>query len=319
MWIAAALVAGLLLFLVLGLVCLPWYMALSLFCIFMSWKPKRSEWARGWHLGGQLRVATHYTTITSHEESLNLDKRQHYMFAMHPHNVFCASELLTFIFPNTLSLFEEFTQSAVPLVASELLWLPGLGHLVAALGCESVGRDNLLAHVHAKHSVALIPGGIREMALAPRNRVDAVYIIHREGFLRIAYENRVPVVPILSLGEHTCHRLFASFAPLQRFCIYVFGYPFPMLAFGRWLTFWPLEGSDITLVTEAPHVPEQYDSQAAFIEQYYAKLSAMADSQGVRLVILNRDGSTYGAEPLPQFVIDGDDEDVIQERSKNTQ
>jgi 1-acyl-sn-glycerol-3-phosphate acyltransferase len=85
-----------------------------------------------------------------------------------------------------------------------LMSMPGLGALLAKGGAVRANHRNADAVFEAGRKVAVWPGGNYE-AFRPwreRHRVD--FGGHR-GFARLALRNRVPIVPVMSLGGHEAY------------------------------------------------------------------------------------------------------------------
>jgi 1-acyl-sn-glycerol-3-phosphate acyltransferase len=85
-----------------------------------------------------------------------------------------------------------------------LMSMPGLGALLAKGGAVRANHRSADAVFAAGRKVAVWPGGNYE-AFRPwreRHRVD--FGGHR-GFVRLALRNRVPIVPVMSLGGHEAY------------------------------------------------------------------------------------------------------------------
>lgn len=288
MWIILAALVGIFLTLGVPWLVLPWYIAFTLFAICMSWRPARSEWMRKSFVGPSLRSAAGYNFQTA-DDSTELHADSQYIFAMHPHGLLCFSEMLTFVFDSPFTPIEKFAQQAVPLVATELLWIPVLGHWACSLGCESVDRENMTQLLKQKKSVAITPGGVREVKYTPQCTGGKIVLRKSLHFLKLAYPlKEVRVVPILTIGESSCYTFYPSSNAMQNLFIRLVGWPFPMLALGRWFTFLPGKNSHTTLFRGSPISPDGMETIEEFEEAYYTELSRIAQTQNVELHFVDK-------------------------------
>jgi hypothetical protein len=169
-----------------------------------------------------------------------------------------------------------------------MLWVPLFGHFASMLGCQSVERENYIYHLENGNSVSLTPGGVEEIKLVTKDSANKVHVLRATAFLRAAYSRRVPVVPMLTLGEHTCYRFYPSIESVQNFFMKICGWPFPVLALGRWGSILPRRESSIEIVRGDAMNPQLHESVENFIEAYYLELKRIADTENVELVLVQR-------------------------------
>jgi len=87
------------------------------------------------------------------------------------------------------------------LVHDAVLAVPAVGAFLWRVGCVRASRDNALGVLRDGGKVVVFPGGDVE-AWRPyrdRHRVD---LAGRKGFVRLALQAQVPIVPMLSVGGH---------------------------------------------------------------------------------------------------------------------
>lgn len=241
-----------------------WLIFLVISCVMPLPKfPKLGHYA----LGRVLRRRLNYQL---HTHSVVLEAGGQYIFASHPHGILSFAEMLTFVLPETEE--DYFAKNVVPLVASQLLWIPLLGIYARLAGCQNVGHSNFVRNLKNGNSVALAPGGTKEMALTQDQQVR---ILRRQGFLRIAYHENVKVVPLLSLGELSGHSVLRSNRRLQQRCYERLFYPFPLIFYGSWGTIWPRKNGNLGIHVGRPIEPTGKTLEA-FIEEYYAVLCSLA-------------------------------------------
>jgi hypothetical protein len=113
------------------------------------------------------------------------------LYACRPHGILVVSAWLSFLTGRMDALGQKPTLLAVH---SILFKLPFLRELALALGCIDVGRKSILAALAHGHRVAVLPGGVREMAGMPEPEGPS-------GIVRLAHEYGVPLVPVHFGGE----------------------------------------------------------------------------------------------------------------------
>ncbi len=90
------------------------------------------------------------------------------------------------------------------LAHDSLMAMPGLGPLLAKGGAVPASHEAARAVFEAGRKVAVWPGGNYEAFRPWRDRHRVDFGGHK-GFLRLAIRNRVPIVPVLSLGGHDAY------------------------------------------------------------------------------------------------------------------
>lgn len=118
----------------------------------------------------------------------------------------------------TMALSSEEARTGVPremagCVASALLRVPFVGAFFAFIGCYPASKPVLLSLLR-KGSVGLIVEGIAGVHLASRPAIqagteEAVYLKKRTGFIKVAIQSGVPVVPTYHFGTHRVLSLVA--------------------------------------------------------------------------------------------------------------
>ena len=90
-------------------------------------------------------------------------------------------------------------QRAVTTMTHQLAWTLGAGKLVEAAGARPAGRASAIEAFARGESVLVFPGGDIEASksFADRNRI---VFGGRRGFARLAADNAVPIVPIVTAG-----------------------------------------------------------------------------------------------------------------------
>lgn len=110
---------------------------------------------------------------------------------------------------------------AVPLLRDLLQWLGG----------REVSKESILHALGRGESVLLVPGGQQEMIESRSGAGETRVVTKHVGFIRLAMQEGVPLVPVLSLGEVEVLD-FVRLPSLQRFFIKRIGIPVPFLPYG---------------------------------------------------------------------------------------
>lgn len=85
-------------------------------------------------------------------------------------------------------------------VAAHFIWkFPTAGRLARAVGVVKGDRDEIRDLLAAGELVMIFPGGVREAAKGPSDR-EKLFWEGRTGFIRVALETGVPIVPVGVLG-----------------------------------------------------------------------------------------------------------------------
>lgn len=177
-----------------------------------------------------------------------------YLFSFHPHGVFPGSSIIV---PNT-ELWERTvgynTQHFVSTHCADVVFsAPLMREFPLCLGAMSVGRRGIESSLRQGNSPLIITGGQAEMLLTKMSDTEMHLVCHHTGFIRIAMNHKVPLVPVISFSESNIMDNVHC-VPLQRWFLKRIGFPFPTLPYGRW--FLPLPtAKPVTIVVGEPVFP----------------------------------------------------------------
>lgn len=240
-------------------------------------------------LGKWLRARVQLSVqLANPDQVAELAPDQPYIFACHSHGVVATTELLVFMmraaeFPS----LSGYPLSAVCTVSSQLWMLPITSLVCRLLGGQPV--SNLHNLIVAGQPAVVSPGGAQEISLVQFDTARKVHIIRNTGFLYEAYLKKRPIVPLLTLGNHSMYRTPDLFRDVQWALFSLIGYGMPMPAFGAYGSVVPLETSSVT-VLQLPTFAAESDEEnfETYTERYYANLASAAMSRNVELVCFNR-------------------------------
>lgn len=130
-----------------------------------------------------------------------LDKDKQCIFLFHPHGLFTISQ---FLHAGT-NLTEWITKNIKGTALHILWWVPCGKELLESSFTQSNyhDMDNVLKE---GKSLGVTLGGVKEMPLAEDNKI-IVNIAKRRGIFKMALENGIPLVPIITYGENEIYKI----------------------------------------------------------------------------------------------------------------
>ena len=177
------------------------------------------------------------------------------LMGFHPHGVY---PLTTFWGTRGPSFRAAFPTLEVDVCGASVMFnCPVLREILLWSGGREVSAASIRHCLKQKRSILLVPGGQREMLHSRADPFNITYVTKHKGFVRMAIENGVRLVPVLSLGETFC--LENIYLPaLQSWFLARTGVGFPIFPFGRWYS--PIANqAPITLVFGQPMEVVQKD------------------------------------------------------------
>ncbi|TDH70759.1 uncharacterized protein CCR75_000501 [Bremia lactucae] len=207
-----------------------------------------------------------------------LDPKKRYVLCFHPHGIMPISIMWLQFTAQWRQLFPNFY--AHILTASILHQIPLARDLLHFYGSREVSRTVFANTLRQNESVLVVPGGQAEMLHQQSAKNEVRVYTHHKGFIRLAIEHGVPLVPVLSFKEGEL--MDNVQAPiLQRWFIEKLAFPFPHFPYGRGLLPIPRK-IDIPIVVGepliVPHIkkPTQDDIDKVH-SKYFAVLQEMFD------------------------------------------
>ncbi len=196
------------------------------------------------------------------------------IYASHPHGLMALQTVLTFAMIN-----KEIEDKEIYVGVHKLVfYVPFLREWCLWFGGFDISKENVKHMLLTKKkSISIVPGGVHEI-LTIKNKHDdydidgddsMVYKKHT-GFLRIAYENKIGVVPVYNDGENDIFYVWTINNNLRKLCIKSFGYPFPSFFIGPFRV-------PLTTYIMKPIFPADYKSEKEFIRGYYDKIDKYAN------------------------------------------
>eukprot|EP00854_Cymbomonas_tetramitiformis_P011778 gene11778-13903_t len=144
-------------------------------------------------------VADYFSLCISGSPKLEPNKQ--YIFGYHPHGTYPG----TIAWATASSTWRRFySKRIIPCVASIIFYIPGLRDVLLWYGGQDVSKRNVVKLLRRGESVILVPGGQREMQLQMESvqSKQKILVTGHKGFIRLALEMGVDLVPVFSFGEN---------------------------------------------------------------------------------------------------------------------
>lgn len=103
------------------------------------------------------------------------------------------------VFAVRAALDELHLDRPLTILTHQLAWTLGVGRLFEPLGARPASRDSAVEAFEAGHHVLVFPGGDKDAAKSFDER-NLVKFDGRTGFAKLALEQKVPIVPVVTAG-----------------------------------------------------------------------------------------------------------------------
>ena len=153
------------------------------------------------------------------------------LWVAHPHGVVTVTGMFGAAIYGTQPMLPNPWNVRVA-VARIIFWLPVLREIALLGGCIAASYEAIHENLQQQCDIFVLPGAMLEQAYADRQMLEVVSA--RRGFARVAIDNQLRVVPVVSLGEHRTFTTFSQLLPLRLRAHKRIGYGFPWLVLGPW-------------------------------------------------------------------------------------
>jgi len=128
-----------------------------------------------------------------------IDPTKQYIFAIQPHGILPFGGVINFI-SDVNEVSKKIPVPVRGLAASACFYCPIYRDVLLGGGVVDASRYNARRVIEGGLSLWLVPGGSRE-ALYSTPRADTLVLKCRKGFVKLAIEHGVPIIPAYSFGE----------------------------------------------------------------------------------------------------------------------
>ncbi|KAL8005237.1 putative diacylglycerol acyltransferase [Plasmopara halstedii] len=200
-----------------------------------------------------------------------LDPQKQYVLSFHPHGIIPISVIWLQYTAQWRQLFPSF--HAHILTASILHQIPLARDVLHFYGSREVTRTAFTHALQQKESVLVVPGGQAEMLQQQSAKNEVRVYTHHRGFIRLAIEHGVPLVPVLSFKEGELMDNIQA-PVLQRWFVKKLAFPFPYFPYGRGMLPIPRKINIPIVVGKPIEVPHIEKPTQDVIDQVHARYFA---------------------------------------------
>ena len=198
-----------------------------------------SKWLQRW--SGWNAVTNYFNMSVNVEVALDPDGQ--FIFANHPHGVMSFNHFATMV-DSCKFLSKHHRGDRRDLVASVLFFIPILREILLSLGCVDASQKTAMRQLNSGRSILIFVGGEKEQLMTSRGK-DCIYLKNRKGFIKLAIQTGVSLVPMYAFGEDECYNTPTEGSMLMRIVHWIqktFAIVIPLVS-GRWGTIIPFRTS----------------------------------------------------------------------------
>jgi 2-acylglycerol O-acyltransferase 2 len=178
-------------------------------------------------------VSSYFNVRVAIEDKDALAACKQCIISVHPHGVLSLDHAMTFCG------YSEEVDALLPLTnrsalgANILYKIPFLREFLLWGGGVDAGRATASRCLQTGLSLSVVPGGEREQLLAQAGHTEQLILKDRSGFVRLALNHGVPLVPVYCFGEAQMYYQSCFFMPFRRWVQRKLGVALVM-PYGRW-------------------------------------------------------------------------------------
>jgi diacylglycerol O-acyltransferase 2, plant len=155
-------------------------------------------------------------------------------------------------------------------ITSMCFLVPFLKHMYSWVCAASVDKQTILSLIREGISPLICPGGVQEVMLMDRDDEVVLYLKNRLGFVKLALQQGIPIVPVFSFGLRGTFDSWLPRHPWVRSLGRKIGF-MPLVFFGIWgMPFAPAKPTDYTVVVGKPILcPKMPEPSVEDIRKYH--------------------------------------------------
>lgn len=159
----------------------------------------------------------------------------------------------------------------VACVTSFCFRLPIMKHIYTWVNATAVDKPNLIRFLNLGVSPVICPGGVQEVTLMENDHECVLFLKSRLGFVKLAMQQGVPIIPVFSFGLAGTFDCWLPRAQWMKDFGRKIGF-LPLVFFGLWgLPYSPGKPVDYTLVVGEPiRLPHLADPTVEEVRRYHA-------------------------------------------------
>lgn len=236
----------------------PWAFALLAILATLSVIPLYDDSAFARALGGFIcrRALKYFPVTVIVEDQQALSAAAPCVLGVEPHSILPLG---------TIGLNQYAATAPLPklkLGATNAIFnVPLLRHIWTWMGCAPAGKKDLKALLAKGVTIGVVPGGVQECFYLEKG-VETIYIKKRKGFVRLAMEERRPLVPVFIFGQSDVYNWWKPSGKWYKSLSRSIGFA-PLLFWGVWGSFIPLP-KPMTVVVGKPIMTPAPDATGSF-------------------------------------------------------
>ena len=180
-------------FVLIGYYCFQWLKKKGVFDLFVSWIRINEKL-----IGDELQLHLQKTFLLRGNIAFH-DHQSTTLYIAHPHGLFSMAPFLHWA--AEVTEWPENTRKIHIAVHSIFFKIPFVKELMESYGAIEATEAEIRRVLQTGDSVALLTGGIEELNKTESGKMNIV-LKKRKGFLRIARDLEIPIVPVLTFGEN---------------------------------------------------------------------------------------------------------------------
>ena len=170
------------------------------------------------------------------KRTVQLNPSKKYVFGWHPHGILILSRIHVYG-----GVWEKLFPG-IPfrvLGASPMFFVPGCREICLWFGAVDAGRKTAENVLRNNMSVAVYPGGSREIfSTDPNSSITTVVLNKRKGFVKLAVKESAELVPVFVFGEKKCYKRLNVPVKIRDWLLKNLKIPL-IIFWGRFLTWYP--------------------------------------------------------------------------------
>jgi 2-acylglycerol O-acyltransferase 2 len=232
---------------------------ISSIIIKTQWGWKLAEWA-------MRRAAEYFKMKVVVEDVDALKASAPCIFALEPHDVLPVSYFSFNDFFNALP-----GHSCRGTITSICFSTPLLKHMYTWVNAISVDKQSIVSHLKSGVSVIICPGGVTEVALKENEDECVLFLKSRLGFVKLALQFGLPIVPVFSFGLHNAYSAWIPKSKTAKWLAKKVGF-MPMIFFGVYgIPYGPAKPCKLANVIGVPiKCPKIEEPSEEDIKKYHA-------------------------------------------------